>query len=318
MSTKTAIQKPSTAAVQLDASVIFKIANPTAGNGPVYGFTDTDADVLHISKAFAFPNSAQHENYDNFTKLKSNVRFTSDHAEAFKRAEDGVEFLGWYLTTKTAGRFLTTQLVDSLYHQTVKNSSTLLLVNNQFNTGNDLNLKAYRLNESFLKLYSNQEERFVTKNLQENKLNYDNLLVEVPVAVHSNSLASLSAARAPAHLATVAASANLVLNNKHESIGNAFDHLLDQIDDLNHDLNNFNYFQRNQTRETTKIKQWVKQQEAKGADTNWEKSGQFKLPYEPSRFENYVIGNSIRGTCADLYGECEAELLKASVVEKSL
>lgn len=306
--TKT-IPVATTKSVELAALVLEKISTATSGNGPVYGFVDEDAKVLRLTHAYQFPQLAYHENYDNFTKLRANAKFTAEYSKLLADLGEPVEFVGWYVTCKSAGRFMTPQLVESLYKQALEQGDLVVVVNNRFNGEAGLSLKAFRLNERFVKLYADLEERFVTKSVEEAELKFDNLFVEIPVSYVELAVAGVLAQPAAAQFQL------LVLNNKPEGVASAFEHLFDLLDDVNYDLNNYNYFQRNQLREMHKAKAWVRQQEQDGvASPDWEKSGLFKMPHEPLRFEGYVLGNLVRATCSDLVGECEGEFIKGAVV----
>ncbi|GME86725.1 unnamed protein product [Ambrosiozyma monospora] len=94
-------------------------------------------------------------------------------------------------------------------------------------------------------------------------------------------------------------------------------HWIDSIDSLNHNLGNLNYFQRNLSREVTKINQFKHKAKLEGKDPNdWRK--QYRLPNAPSKMENLVISSLIQNYCVDLENTVALEQAKVAGVEKAL
>lgn len=247
----------------------------------------------------------------------------------------GVKFLGWYLSSSGA-KDLTQLVIDSMVQQQISklqnNDSTnvLLLVHDPSKTQNGaLSLRCFKLNPDFLNIYKDHK-KFYTKNLAANEVNFKNILIEIPLTLNNSHLSKLQilALPKPENYNT------LKLSNSSSNITSTIENVFDAIDDFNYDQNNFNYYQRSLAREYTKINTWKQKRKLENLnklkqdpntpesellsidEAEWSK--QFKLPQEPSRYENMVISGLLNNYCNDLEVDGAAELIKSFAVSKGL
>ncbi|GMM37177.1 hypothetical protein DASC09_045020 [Saccharomycopsis crataegensis] len=343
---------PNTETVQVESSVVLKIVKhaskhfPTPVSGPLLGL-DTNQKVLNVSHAFPFPTIGEsNEGYSY--RIKSNQKYVHDLTEQMKIAGHATQFVGWYQST-TSANFLNHFTIDNLLGAQINNNAnSILFVHDASKLKKGiLSLRAFRLSENFVKAYLNngQSNKFTRKILVDNELNYKNFLVELPIQIHNSQLISLFLNDLKLkineyHLDDLNVNNLIDLNsdedlaqkeNKNTLLENfgplnlsgledstlIINKLVDSIDDYNYDLNNFNYYQRQLSREMAKVQQWKQKakQDGKPVDLENDWKSLFKLPTEPSRYDNLLISASIDGFCDDLDLGCVSELAKTFTVK---
>jgi translation initiation factor 3 subunit H len=157
--------------------------------------------------------------------------------------------------------------------------------------------------------------------MQKSKLNYKDVLVELPIIIHNSHLLTsflhqLPSKPAQSELAFPASLAELKKNaddlplypnldmdlSIDPFLEKTCDLLLDSIESHYTELNNFQYYQRQLAREQTKITAWKTKRTAENAvrattkqaplpEDEWTKL--FKLPVEPSRLEGMLNARQV-------------------------
>ncbi|ODV63934.1 eukaryotic translation initiation factor [Ascoidea rubescens DSM 1968] len=342
---------PTTNVVQIESSVALKIIKhatdyyPTLVSGPLLG-VDKD-ETLTVSHSF--PYSIYNESIEGSSfKLKTNQRFQNELLELSKNTGVAAQFIGWYQCS-VSSNFFNNHIIDSLLSLQRSNPNAILIIHDssKINTNSVLSLRAFRLSEAFLNVYkaaNNSTNKFSTALLLENNLTHENIFEELPVSIHNSHLVSLMLHQL---LSENESSLNtqdynqiyknndivsnsfdsLSLNNSKYSTG-IIDKLFDSVDSYHYDLNNYNYYQRQLSRELQKIQQWKAKSKIENA--NRVKNGQkeidlendwksiYKLPNEPQRFTNLLVSASITGFCKDLEVNTTSELIKSFAIQKGL
>ncbi|ODV96966.1 hypothetical protein PACTADRAFT_48752 [Pachysolen tannophilus NRRL Y-2460] len=339
--------------IELEASVALKIVKnssdhyPHSVSGPLFGIDleeDSNTKKVVISHVFSFPNnnsnSNDHHHQEGYSfKLKSNLRFQNEVLDAFKETGLGVKFVGLYLSS-IGGRYLTQQVVDSMMQQQAlknendDNSKVLLLVHDPSKTKNGvLSLRIFKLSEVFVKTCRNGK-KFQTTNLIENGLTFKNVLEELPLTIHNSHLVNLKILSSSDESKGEENFESLKLSSTIPTVETTIESLFDSIDDFNYDQNNFNYYQRSLSRELAKINQWKQKRKLENLnklkqnpntpesellsldESEWSKH--FKLPSEPSRYENLIISGLLNNFCNELEVSSANELIKSFSVAKGL
>lgn len=331
--------------IKLNASVALKLSNlgeinPTAiTTGPIYGFYGVESNIINITHTIAFPtfNNFNNSNgFEDFFNLKNaNSKFQENYLEKLRATNNTANLLGWFVSS-SGGKFMSQSIIESLYQlqENFKNNksdipSILIVYDPLKSIEGYLNLKCYKLSKSFLKTITS-ENKFIAKNLIENKLSYKNILEEVPVVIKSNNLINLKIQEFNNITTSEDDNINqLSINSKtFENIKYSYDQLSDSINHLNHNLGNLNYFQRNLSRDIAKINKWenkVKQTNeellksnpnAKLENTDWR--SEFKLLAPSSKFEYLIATSDVNNICNNLQSIENIELVKATGIKESI
>ncbi|ODV82586.1 hypothetical protein CANARDRAFT_30736 [[Candida] arabinofermentans NRRL YB-2248] len=333
----------SSLSIEINASVALKLANigaesyPNIESGPIYGFNESESSI-NIAHIFQFPaqySSSSSNNDDIFNMKSSNIKYQADILKRLQDTEAGVKLLGWFLSS-VGGKTISQSIIEAIINLQQLNlkenrdtTPVLFLVYDPSKSFDGLlSLKALKLSEAFMKTW-NSDEKFIAKNLIENRLSYRNIFDEVPMKIKNSHLINLTIQQEFSTAASEEKNLELTINNMR-SVDMTTENLHEAIDNLNHNLGNLNYYQRNLSRELTKVNQWklkTKQdnEEKLKADPNakldeteqdWNKH--FKLPTQPSKYESLVVSSLINNYCNNLEISGAVELVKTTGAQKSL
>lgn len=338
--------------VKINASVALKITKhasdsfPNVEYGPIYGIDETP-EVINVTHSFLFPiyhnnnnNNNNNNNIDEtaFNLRGSNTKFQNEYMKKLASTSIGVKLLGWFMCA-TGGKFLTQSVIDAMLHYQQqqfkenrdKTPIVFLVHDPSLALERVLSLRCFKLSDNFLKV-AESDEKFITKNLTKNELNYDNILTEIPVQIQNSHLINLKIQEIP-QIKEDFSCLELSQSTSNSTCQN-IENLFDSIDHFNHNVGNFHYYQRSLTRELAKIAQWKQKTKIENAnklksnpnlseseltsldENEWSKH--FKLPNPPSRYENLIVSGSISKTCNTLEVSGATELIKTFTTEKGL
>ncbi|KAK9442541.1 eukaryotic translation initiation factor 3 subunit H [Metarhizium brunneum] len=321
-------------AVQVEALVIMKIAKhcsstfPTVATGSIVGMDQNG--VLEITNTFQFPTveGAVTEGHQNDTsqiaaaapRQKANIAYQNEMIRHLKEVNVDANNVGWY-TSATMGNFVNMGFIENQYHYQKDNDRTVALVydTSKSSQGN-LTLRAFRLTSTFMAAY--KEGKFTTESLQKSKLTFRDILAELPINVHNSHLLTSFLHQIPTPPAEEEIEQpNSVSDLKRDAVKpplypsidsldlsidpfleKTCDLLLESIESHYTDLNNFQFFQRQVTREQAKISQWQAKRKAENAqravakqpplpEDEWQRL--FKMPQEPSRLEGMLNAKQV-------------------------
>ncbi|KAK8915697.1 Eukaryotic translation initiation factor 3 subunit H [Metarhizium anisopliae BRIP 53293] len=320
--------------VQVEALVIMKIAKhcsstfPTIATGSIVGMDQNG--VLDITNTFQFPTveGAVTEGHQNDTsqiaaaapRQKANIAYQNEMIRHLKEVNVDANNVGWY-TSATMGNFVNMGFIENQYHYQKDNDRTVALVydTSKSSQGN-LTLRAFRLTSTFMAAY--KEGKFTTESLQKSKLTFRDILAELPINVHNSHLLTSFLHQIPTPPAEEEIEQpNSVSDLKRDAVKpplypsidsldlsidpfleKTCDLLLESIESHYTDLNNFQFFQRQVTREQAKISQWQAKRKAENAqravakqpplpEDEWQRL--FKMPQEPSRLEGMLNAKQV-------------------------
>lgn len=323
-----------TTKVQLDSNVVLKIiktaydAHPSPISGQLLGLDD--GKVLSVSHAFPFPASAN-DNEGSGIRSKSIQKYQTDVLSRLKEINTDINTVGYYISTNL-GKFFNSNTIETLLSYQAANPNAILIVNDVSQTlSNGLSLHAYRLSESFIAC--KKDGTFTTESLTKNNLSYRNIFEKLPVEIHNSHLVTLflqslenknleqnPAASFDNNFSGLDISIDSFLEKNIESI-------FDSIDQFHADQGNYNYYQRQLSREKLKIQQWQHKRNvenshlsAAGKPTlpvdNWQSL--FKLPAEPSRLDNVLVSGQIDKYCTQIEEHGSTVSTKLFATRKSL
>ncbi|MCJ1382140.1 hypothetical protein MMC17_005252 [Xylographa soralifera] len=337
-------------AVQVEALVVMKIIKhcsqtfPTTATGFLVGM---DAQgTLQVTNSFPFPTTdlpstdGHHDNNaaSNLAaaapRAKINAAYQNEMIRNLREVNIDANNVGWY-TSANMGNFVTLNMIENqYYYQKDLNERTVAIVHDVSRSSQgSLGLRAFRLSQPFMAAY--KEGKFTTErlglpdhshtdvpadqehSLQKSNLRHQDILVELPLQIHSSHLLTSFLHQLPSKPSTteipfptdLAAVSAKDQNNQGAPLFPNFDSLdlsidpflekscdllLDSIETHHTELNNYQYYQRQLGREQTKITAWQLKRKAENAsrvltkqaplpEDEWTKL--FKLPQEPNRLE---------------------------------
>lgn len=271
---------------------------------------------------YPYPYPDQYEG--GSLRSRNGAKYQLDILESLRDLGYGVEFQGWFQST-VSGNYVTTQLVDALVLQQLVNKNAFILIHGMTGTVKNLDLKAIRLTENFVTAYL--DGKWKSKDLEAHKLSFLNIFEEIPINVKNQKLIDLYLANADSCKTSSKSSDVLNLSIDQDITPQLLETLYSQIDAYNYDQTNYNYYQRLRQKEQSKITQWKQQRKLENMERakNGEKEldpeewhSMFKLPTEPSRYNNMLHSYAIDVLADDVLEKCDEELTKSFAIERKL
>ncbi|RCK64442.1 Eukaryotic translation initiation factor 3 subunit H [Candida viswanathii] len=293
---------------------------PQLFSGALLGFEDES--LIDVTHGFPYPYPDQYEG--GSFRSRSGGQYQKDLLENYKKLGYGIEFLGWFQST-ISGNFITNQLVEALAQQQLNNSNAFILINDLSSVGQEVSIKALRLSTGFMNAYI--EGKWISKDLEANKTSFLNIFDKLNLNIKNQKLVDVYLSSLSAKPTTESELGVLNLLSNLSSTGQLLESLYGQIDSFNYDQNNFNYYQRQHQKEQSKIQQWKQQRKLenlerakrgeKELETDEWKSI-FRLPVEPSRYNNILHSRSIDALSDGILKKCDEELVKSFAIERKL
>ncbi|KAG7196260.1 uncharacterized protein KQ657_000275 [Scheffersomyces spartinae] len=324
-STQKVYTAPTATSVEIEGSALLSVVKHSSSNypslfsGTLLGFR-SDEGTIDITHAYPYPYPDQYEG--GLFKSKSGAKYQQEIQETLKGLGYGVEFQGWFQST-FGGNFVTTQLVDSLAQQQLSNANAFVLILDMVSINKELDVKALRLTESFIKTYI--DGKWKTKELATNELTYQNIFEEIPVIIRNLKLVNLFLSSQGPSLDDSYDILNMSSNQNVNT--QLLESLYSQVDALNYDQSIFNYYQRQLQKEMGRVQQWKNQRRLDNLERakNGEKEldpeewkSLFRLPNEPSRYNSTLHSYAIDVLADDILKKCDHELTNAFAIERNL
>lgn len=330
MSTKPSNKKyqpPTATSIKIQSSVLLSLIRHTSENypslfsGTLLGFDDEEGSI-DITHAYPYPYPDQYEG--GSFRSRNGTKYQKDILDSLKKLGYGLEFQGWFQST-ISGNFATTQLVEGLAQQQLTNKNSFIIIHNMSSVGKEVELRALRLSSNFLEAFI--DGKWKSRDLEQHKLSFLNIFDELPIKVHNQALTNLYLADSDLCATQEEEFDILNLSSNQNVTAQLLESLYSQVDSFNYDQTNFNYYQRVYLKEQSKISQWKQQRKLenlerakkgeKELDTEEWKT-HFKLPNEPSRYNNMLHSYTIDVLADDILKKCDEELTKSFAIERKL
>jgi len=235
--------------------------------------------------------------------------------------------VGWYSSTYM-GSFLNEQTIETQYNYQERIPNCVVVIYDPLKTSQGaLSLKAYRLTQSFMKLYRTQS--FTKDSLNKSNVSYKDIFEEIPIRIHNSLLSSallyeLQEAGAESDFEKLDLSTNPFLEKNLEF-------LVECLDDLSSEQTKLQYYQRNLQRQLVQQNQWLQKRRAENAARKAagepllpeEEDGSvnpiFKPIPEPGRLESLLYTNQIYNYCKQINnfsGNSFAKLFLVGALQK--
>ncbi|CAF0812568.1 unnamed protein product [Didymodactylos carnosus] len=171
--------------VYVDAMVILKIIKHAheettdAAQGGLLGLVNNSTQTLEITNCFPFPNQNKPENID----LGNLEQFQADIIRSLRRVNSDYLQVGFY--DSCFNRSLVQAMI--VYQQSGVEESIALVYDQALATQGYISVKAYRLTPVAIEQLKS-EDVFSPDSVKEAKLNYDNMMDEIPVVFRNSHL----------------------------------------------------------------------------------------------------------------------------------
>ncbi|KAL9108001.1 MAG: hypothetical protein Q9227_007216 [Pyrenula ochraceoflavens] len=317
-----------------DGRVVMKIIKhcsqkfPSIATGSLVGL-DVNG-TLEITNTFPFPVPEAFPEFEGSPqnaaaiapRTKANQSYQNEMIRMLREVNVDANNVGWY-TSANMGNFINQHFIETqcMYQREINERTVALVHDVSRSSQGSLSLRAYRLSPQFMSAFMSKEPKFTTETLQASGLQYQDILVELPVHIHNSHLVTSFLHQLPTPPTTSlpptpSSTASILTNPSISSspLTPNFDHLalsidpfltqtcdalLDTIDVYHTESNNFSYYTRALAREQAKISAWQTKRKAENTaralskqpllpEDEWQKL--FKLPPEPSRLESLLNG----------------------------
>lgn len=260
-----------------------------------------DPEIIEVTESFALPSSCIENGVLNLKSKETNA-YIKFMVSRLAEVKADTNIAGWYISCSVSNIF-DAQVFENMYAMQQANPESFVLVHDVAlsKVTGTLGVRAFRLSDEFISVRKTGTSRITTEMLIKHNLNYTNLVVELFVCTFENDLVrQFMAKNAPVLAAGCLKVPDEELLERHA------DAAMVTMDDLNYDQGNYNYYQRQLTREKQKIAQWKTKRAAENAERAEKKQNPlsteeyktlFKLSEEPNRLESLLLSAQLEEQC---------------------
>jgi len=173
--------------VQLDGLVVLKIIKhcrenlPELVTGQLLGL-DVNT-TLEVTNAFPFPQRDDEADED---EAESGAEYSLEMMRRLREVNVDNNTVGWYTSTYLSS-FLSDSLIgDQFNYQTTISKCVLVVYDPLKSNQGELSLKAYRLTDAFMTLYTNED--FSADSIAKAGLSYNHIFEEIPIKINNIGL----------------------------------------------------------------------------------------------------------------------------------
>jgi len=205
--------------------------------------------------------------------------------------------VGWYTSTYL-GSFLHEGMIDTQYNYQATIKKCVVIVFDPLKTAQGLlSLKAFRLSQSFMDLYSKQS--FTKESLDQASLSYRDVFEQIPIRIHNGHL--INALLYDLDGDSISANFERLNLSTNPFLEKTLEFSIDCLDDLSVEQNKFQYYQKSLQRQQTQMQAYLQKKKAEGtADDEEDLTAIFKPIPQPSRLESLLITNQISNYCEQI------------------
>eukprot|EP00271_Cylindrocystis_brebissonii_P011825 TRINITY_DN29792_c0_g1_i1.p1 TRINITY_DN29792_c0_g1~~TRINITY_DN29792_c0_g1_i1.p1 ORF type:complete len:357 (-),score=93.92 TRINITY_DN29792_c0_g1_i1:404-1474(-) len=276
--------------------------------------------TLEVTNCFPFPSRGE----DDEEEEADGALYQLEMMRCLREVNVDNNTVGWYQSTYMGG-FQTLDLIETFlnYQENIKRCVCIIFDPQRSNQGT-LAVKALKLKDKFMNLY--RSNNFISEQLREKKITWQDIFEELPVRVANSSLVSsiMGGLANPNHTATQADVDRLSLSTNPFMERN-LEFLIECMDDLGMEQQKLQFYSRNVARQ--QAQQLVWHQKRRAENIARKAAGEEPLPEEepsnplfkalpePSRLDSYLITNQISNYCSQLNGFCGPALSKMYLMD---
>lgn len=295
---------------QIDGLVLMKMAKhckecmPGLVTGLLLGLDI--GSTLEVTNCFPFPSRGENEEED---EEADSALYQIEMMRCLRDQNVDNNTVGWYQSTYMGG-YATLDLIETFlnYQENIKRCVCLIFDPQRSNQGVPA-VKALKLKDKFMELY--RSNNFVSEQLRDKKITWEEVYEELPVRVANNSLvtAVMSGLAPPETSATQADVDRLSLSN-NPFLERNLEFLIECMDDLGVEQQKLQFYARSVARQQSQQLAFVQKRRAENATRR--AAGEEPLPEEdpsnpifkpvpePSRIDAYLITNQISNYCSQI------------------
>jgi len=276
--------------VQIDALVVMKIIKhcrenlPELVTGQLLGL-DFDSS-LEVTNCFPFPQRSDEEEE---SEAEAGAEYQMEMMRSLREVNTDHNAVGWYTSTYLS-YFPSASINDQFKYQTAITKCVVLVYDPLKATQGELALKAYRMTDAFMKLYSTNN--FTHESLANSRLAFNSIFEEIPIKITNSHLLKaflfdLEKSGSVVDAATEFERLDLATNPFLEK---NLEVLIQCVDDFANEQNKYQNYQKNLARQ----QQYLNKK--KQAGYNLEDLN-FKPIQPPSQLESLLLTNQISNYC---------------------
>eukprot|EP01006_Ploeotia_vitrea_P056330 TRINITY_DN68091_c5_g3_i1.p1 TRINITY_DN68091_c5_g3~~TRINITY_DN68091_c5_g3_i1.p1 ORF type:complete len:310 (-),score=60.38 TRINITY_DN68091_c5_g3_i1:190-1119(-) len=270
--------------VLIDGGVVMKIVNhchqalPQPCTGQLLGLDRNQ----HLEVTATFPYLSGDDDGMDEEAERENNEYQFQMMSALRDVNVDANSVGWYYSSWDED-YLNTATIDTQYsfQKELGRNSIFIVYDPLKTTQGKLWMKAFRLRETFLPLYEQQD--FMQDTLTQHKITYNDIFEELPIEIHNNHLTQIFiselASNQSAILSSDAASPDDSFQlRKSGYLNKSLESLMDSVDSM---MNAYNVYAQNY-KKYTQLKNY--------------KEDQAKAP-KPSRLDTMLVSKAIMNHC---------------------
>ncbi|GAA6103734.1 eukaryotic translation initiation factor 3 subunit H-A [Tachysurus ichikawai] len=214
--------------------------------------------------------------------------------------------VGWYQSTDY-GSFVSRALLDSQFSYQHAIEESVVLIYDPIKTAQgSLSLKAYRLTPKLMEIC--KEKDFSPEGLKKANVSYEHMFEEVPISIKNSHLMNVLMWDLE-DKSTLADKHELLSLSSSNHLEKSLQLLMDRIDDTNQEINKYNTYSRNLSKQQQQKHQYLQrrqqenaQRQSRGEPSLPEEdiSKMFKPPPPPPRMDTLLIAGQINNYCQNV------------------
>lgn len=294
--------------VLIDGSVILKMVKhckecqPQLVTGLLLGLDI--GSTLEVTSCFPFPSRGGDEEEEE----TDGALYQLEMMRCLREVNIDNNTIGWYQSTYM-GSYQTLDLIDTFlnYQENIKRCVCIIYDPLRSNQG-ALAIKALKLKDSFMELY--RANNFVSEQLREKRISWQDIFEELPVRVANSLLVSTLMGELESDAPATQADVDRLSLSTNPFLEKNLEFLIECMDDLAMEQQKFQYHTRNVARQQAQQLTWQQKRRAENAARR--AAGEEPLPEEdpsnpifkplpePSRLDSYLITNQISNYCSQI------------------
>ncbi|KAK2815238.1 hypothetical protein Q7C36_023504 [Tachysurus vachellii] len=292
--------------VQIDGLVVLKIIKhyqeegrgSEVVQGVLLGLVVDDR--LEITNCFPFPQHTEDDaDFDE-------VQYQMEMMRSLRHVNIDHLHVGWYQSTDY-GSFVSRALLDSQFSYQHAIEESVVLIYDPIKTAQgSLSLKAYRLTPKLMEIC--KEKDFSPEGLKKANVSYEHMFEEVPISIKNSHLMNVLMWDLE-DKSTLADKHELLSLSSSNHLEKSLQLLMDRIDDTNQEINKYNTYSRNLSKQQQQKHQYLQRRQQENAQRQSrgepplpeeDISKMFKPPPPPPRMDTLLIAGQINNYCQNV------------------
>jgi translation initiation factor 3 subunit H len=294
-------KKPPVRVVQLEGTALLKIAQhcKNAPSSAVVTGQLLGLDVgqtLEVTDCFPFPSSLGEDEGDG---AMDGETYQLEMMRCLREINVDNNTVGWYQST-VSGSYQVVEIIETFVTYLENLERCICIVYDVGSSSGGAAVKALRLADSFVEAY--REGTLTVEKIRAKSLSWQDVFVEIPVAVHNSPLTVALAAEVEPAAGLSQLDLDRLALGTNPALEKNMEFLNDCLDDLVGEQNKLSMYHNQVRRYQQQLAQWRlarraenQARRAAGEEPLPEEppEGEFKKPAEPSQLDNMLLSNQM-------------------------